>query len=128
MTTELTQPETCGSACETTKPEVFAKPQYTARETDGAYEVGVIMPGVGADRVDVNLEKDTLSITGRVKNDVPESWKVLHEEIANHDYRLVLELNFDYDDSGITAKVENGVLNLRLPIAEEAKPKSIEVS
>ena len=123
MTTELTSP----SCCETAEKETFAKPQYTARQTDDAYEVGVIMPGVGPDRVDVNLEKDVLSITGRVKNDVPETWKVVHEELVDHDYRLELELNFDFDGSGITAKVENGVLNLRLPVAEAAKPKSIEV-
>ena len=130
MTTEL---ETCNSgSCSTeTTPETthesFVKPQFTAKEVDGAYEVGVIMPGVSRDGVDVNLDKGVLTITGKVKRDVPETWRVLHRELTRDDYRLRLELNFEYDDGGITAKVEDGVLSLRLPVAEEAKPKEINV-
>lgn len=130
MTTELEtcKTETCNaeSTAEETN-ETYVKPQFTAKELEGAYEVGVIMPGVSRDGVDVNLDKGILTITGKVKRDVPETWRVLHRELTRHDYRLRLELNFEYDDSGITAKVEDGVLSLRLPVAEEAKPKEISV-
>ena len=127
MTTESSN---CASgACESTntKAERFVRPQYTVKQTDGAYEVGVVMPGVPRDGVDVELDKDVLSITGRVRRNVPEGWKVLHRELSDHDYRLELQLQFEFNGDGISAKVEDGVLSLRLPVSEAAKPKQIAV-
>ena len=127
MTTELKNCES--SSCSPAKAEStrFAKPQYTVKEGESAWEVGVVMPGVPRDGVDVSLDKDVLTITGKVRRDVPESWKVLHRELSEDDYRLELSLNFEFNGEGISAKVEDGVLSLRLPVAEAAKPKQITI-
>ncbi|MEM7014270.1 MAG: Hsp20/alpha crystallin family protein [Verrucomicrobiota bacterium] len=126
MTTELCQ----SNSCETVKPqrESYVRPQYTVKEGADAYEVGVVMPGVPRDGVDVELDKNELTIIGHVHRDVPESWKVLHEELSKSDYRLQLQLKFEFDGDGITAKVEDGVLSLRLPVSEAAKPKQIQIA
>ena len=122
MTNELTQ-TTNGSA----EVEEFFKPQYTTKHVDGAYELGILMPGVNREGVDVQLDGDVLTVTGRVNRNVPENWKVLHEEISKRNYRLRLELNFDFDGDGISARVEDGILNLRLPVTEQAKPRTIAI-
>lgn len=126
MTTEQCQSNTCDTA--EPKRESYVRPQYTVKDGDGIYEVGVVMPGVPRDGVDVELDKNELTITGHVRRDVPENWKVLHEELSKDDYRLQLQLKFDFDGDGITAKVEDGVLSLRLPVSEAAKPKQISIA
>lgn len=133
MTTETNtcQSNTCATppapARAEAKAKTYVKPQFTARETDGAYEVGVVMPGVPRDGVEVELDKDVLTIAGRTRKSVPEGWKVLHEELSKDDYRLQLSLKFEFDGDGITAKVEDGVLSLRLPVSKAAKPKTISI-
>ncbi len=107
--------------------EFFVRPRYSARHLDDAYEVRVEMPGTNRESVDVNLEKELVTITGTVVKTVPESWKVLHRETSGHNYRLQLQLHFDLDADGVTAKVDDGVLHLRLPMSEAAKPRMISV-
>lgn len=107
--------------------ETYVKPSYTSREVEGAYEVSVVMPGVNKEGLDVNLEGNVLTLTGRPNKHVPETWRVLHEELGRRNFRLRLELNFNFDGQGITAKVEDGVLTLRLPVTEAAKPRLIPV-
>ncbi|MFT5468780.1 MAG: HSP20 family protein [Verrucomicrobiales bacterium] len=131
MTSNLNTCESSSCSTQSEKTEAtqrFAKPQYTVKEGEDAWEVGVVMPGVSRDGVDVSLEKDVLTITGKANREIPESWKVLHQELATADYRLELHLNFEFNGEGISAKVEDGVLSLRFPVSEAAKPKQIAIA
>lgn len=127
MTTAAELEKKTDQAPAKTEREFFVRPRYTARQLDDAYEVSVEMPGVNKESVDVNLEKDTVTITGTVVNKAPDSWKLLHRETNGHNYRLQLQLNFDLNADSVTAKVENGVLKLRLPVSEAAKPRMISI-
>ena len=66
MSNELKQCETNETCTPVKSEESFVKPQYTVREGEGAWEVGVVMPGVRRDKVEVSLDKDVLTVTGRV--------------------------------------------------------------
>lgn len=107
--------------------EFFVRPRYASQQVEGGYEVRVEMPGVNRESVDVHLEKDTVTITGQRVSKAPEGWKLLHRESNGHDYRLQLHLNFDLDAEAVSAKVEDGVLRLRLPMSEAAKPRTISI-
>ena len=106
---------------------LFVKPSYESNRVDDEWEISVLMPGVKREHLSVSLEKDELTLVGRRSDEVPEDWRPLYEERVRADYRLRLQLNFDADPERITAHLEDGVLTLRLPENEAAKPRQIEV-
>lgn len=112
----------------TVESEHFVKPQYEVKNEEHAFELRVVMPGVGKNGVNISLEGDRLTITGTPHREVPETWRVLHEELSRAPYRLALQLHRDIDESGISAKVEDGILTTRLPLKEAAKPRVIAVN
>jgi len=124
---EVTTPETVER-----ENAVFAQPRYKARKLDDveAYEVAVVLPGVKKKGLEVSAEDGELSIIGRRTAWVPEDWRPVcgsAPEERPADYRLVLSLNVDIDSERISAKLEDGILTLRLPVSEASKPKLITV-
>lgn len=107
--------------------ENLRKPLYEVTSEADAFEVRVQMPGVPKDNVKVDLEEDVLSIRGERVAALPEGWKPLHRELSAQGYLLRLRLNTPVDEDKLTAGLENGVLTLRLPVKEAAKPRRIEV-
>jgi HSP20 family molecular chaperone IbpA len=59
---------------------------------------------------------------------VPEGLKVLHAEMREPHYRRVFTLSPELDASRIDANLKDGVLTLRLPRTEQAKPRRIDVT
>ncbi len=106
---------------------LFVKPSYESSRVDDEWQISVLMPGVKREHLSVSLEKAELTLVGRRSDEVPEGWRPLYEERVRADYRLRLQLNFDADAERITAHLEDGVLTLRLPENEAAKPRQIEV-
>jgi HSP20 family protein len=104
------------------------KPRYTTSGGDDAYVINVELPGVPKDAISIDLEKDVLTIQGTRKAPVPEAWKPLHRELNHLGYTLRLRLNAPVDDSKLTANFADGVLTVKLPIKEAAKPRRIEVN
>ena len=84
------------------------------------------MPGVNKQGLEVTVEGNELTIIGRRASDVPEG-ELCYCESPQADYRRVFELGPDVDTSRISAEMQQGVLKLRLPKSEKAKPKQIEV-
>jgi HSP20 family protein len=103
------------------------KPRYFVDGTQDAYEVRVELPGVAKDGVSVDLDQNILTVRAKRKASVPENWKTLHRELNDLDYLLRLKLNNQVDESKLSATLENGVLSLRLPVREAAKPRAIQV-
>jgi HSP20 family protein len=87
------------------------------------------MPGVSPDDVDVQLVDDTLHIEGRVSLAEYEGLAPLYTEYNVGDYvrRFTLPDGGRYDSEGIIARLTNGVLEIRLPKTERAKPRRIPV-
>lgn len=111
---------------------VFVQPRYKASKLDDveAYEVAVVLPGVNKKGLEVSAEDGELTIIGRRGAWVPEGWRPVcgsAPEERPADYRLVLSLNVDIDSERISAKLEDGILTLRLPVSEASKPKLIAV-
>jgi len=107
--------------------ESLRKPLYNVNGNAEAYEVRVEMPGVPKSGVKLDLEDNILTIRGERNTTVPEGMKALHRELSPLSYLLRLRLNTPVEEDKMTAKLEDGVLTLRLPLKEVAKPRQIPV-
>lgn len=108
--------------------ESLRKPRYNVTGTADAYEVRVEMPGVAKDGVKIDLDDNVLTLRGERTASVPEGLKTLHRELSPLSYLLRLRLNTPVNEDKMTAKIEDGVLVLSLPIKEVAKPRQIPVA
>lgn len=85
------------------------------------------MPGVDEKSVDITLEKNVLTIYGKVEPSILENHRLVSAEYSVGDYQRVFTLSDEVQREGIQASVRNGELRLVLPKAERMKTKKIEV-
>lgn len=86
------------------------------------------MPGVDESSVDVTLEKNVVTIYGRVPPEVPEGGAPVYMEYGIGDYERIFTLSDEIDREKIRATVKNGTLRLLLPKAEAVKTRKIQVT
>lgn len=85
------------------------------------------LPGVPKDKLSLHVEADTLTIEGEVVLDIPEGMEPSHAEVGLSRYRRVFTLSKELDSGKVGAEFAHGVLRLRIPKAEHAQPRKIEV-
>ena len=85
------------------------------------------LPGVPKGKLNLQVEADTLSIEGELALDMPEGMEATHAEVDLPRYRRVFTLSKELDAEKVSAELNQGVLKLRIPKAEHAQPRRIEV-
>jgi len=85
------------------------------------------LPGVSKDKLNLQLASESLIIEGDVDIPMPEGMESNHAEIRVPRYRRVFTLSRELDSEKATAELAHGVLKLRIPKAEHAQPRKIEV-
>ena len=85
------------------------------------------MPGVDEKSLDITLEKNVLTIYGKVDVYIPKDHRLILSEYGIGDYQRVFTLSEEIDRNKIQATVKNGVLKLVMPIAESAKTRKIPI-
>ena len=85
------------------------------------------LPGVPRDKLNVHVDADTLIIEGEMSLEVPRDMEATHVEVSLPRYRRVFTLSKELDAERLSAELKQGVLKLRLPKAEHAKPRRISV-
>jgi HSP20 family protein len=85
------------------------------------------LPGVPKDKLNLQVEGDTLTIEGEVSLSVPEGMEASHAEVSLPRYRRVFTLSKELDTGKVSAELNHGVLSLRIPKAEHAQPRRIEI-
>ncbi|MBL8384459.1 MAG: Hsp20/alpha crystallin family protein [Burkholderiales bacterium] len=85
------------------------------------------LPGVPKDKLALQVEADTLTIEGEVGLAMPRGMESTHAEVSVPRYRRVFTLSKELDTGKVAAELVNGVLRLRIPKAEHAQPRRIEV-
>lgn len=96
-------------------------------EQDDSLMVVMEIPSVERKDLDINVEKNLLSIEGRINFSKYDHLKPLYTEYNVGRFSRSFSLSNEIDQSGITARVEDGVLSLTLPKAKEATTRRIEV-
>jgi HSP20 family protein len=109
------------------KTERFVTPMASVSESGDSYLLKVEMPGVNKEGLEISIEKNELTIVGRRSLPTVEG-TVIHRESRSENFRRTFELDPSIDTSKISAKIEQGVLTLTLPKAEQVKPRKITVS
>lgn len=85
------------------------------------------LPGVNKDEVDLTVLGDTLTIAGEKKLPAEEGVTYIRHERPHGRFRRLIDMPYSTDQGKISATYKNGILTIRLPKAEEAKPKQITV-
>lgn len=106
---------------------VFA-PDVDIRETAEAFEILADIPGVDQKSLDIDLERNKLTIHGSQLNEgKADGMEAVYQEYRTGDYERSFTLGAMIDRDNVHATVSNGVLRLLLPKAKEAKPLKIKV-
>lgn len=105
----------------------FVVPAVNIHQDGDGYTLEVEMPGVSKGDVEVTFEDGKLTLTGRRKLAESDEHRI-YRESSGADYRRVFDLDPTIDSSAIEASIEQGVLTVRLPKAEAAKPRRIAVA
>ncbi len=85
------------------------------------------LPGVSRDGLSVGVEGETLTIEGAVSLGESAKLRDVYAEVRVARYRRSFVLGRDLDTGKIAASLKNGVLQLRIPKLEAAKPRRVPV-
>jgi HSP20 family molecular chaperone IbpA len=98
--------------------------------TEGKDELTVFadMAGVDPANIDIQFEKGTLTIHGRVDDRQSPETNFVGREFEVGDFLRTFQVSEAIDAKDIHAEYEDGVLILHLPKTEAAKPRRITVS
>ena len=96
-------------------------------ETNDAYVVQVVLPGVEADKVDIQVSGQQVTLKGNYAISTPEGARVLWGGLMSGDFAQSFALPGEIDPGKADANYENGILTVTVPKAEHVKPKSIKV-
>jgi HSP20 family molecular chaperone IbpA len=103
----------------TPRVEVFEDPEGITLRAD--------LPGVPKDKLELNVEGDSLRIEGEIALDAPEGLEAVYAEVRLARYRRAFTLSSELDSSRTDAQLRDGVLTLRIPKHAHAQPRRIEV-
>jgi HSP20 family protein len=101
-------------------------PEVNIFETRDGYVLEAEMPGVGKNGLEITLQGNEITITGRRVAGAVNGQAIFRER-ETADYRRVFELDPAIDTGKISASMEQGVLTLTLPKSERVKPRKITV-
>ena len=102
-------------------------PPVDVFEDAGGITLFADLPGVAKDKLNLQVEADMLTIEGEVTIPTPEGLEASYAEVGLPRYRRVFTLSKELDAGKVSAELANGVLKLRIPKAEHAKPRRIEI-
>ena len=103
-------------------------PPVDVIEDEVSITVTADLPGVAKENLAIRVDGDTLTIEAPVSLGEFQNIEPVYAEIRAAQYKRSFTLSRELDPSKIEAKLNNGVLRLRIPKGEEAKPRRIDVS
>ncbi len=107
-------------------PASTAMPMDLYREGD-VFVTQIDLPGVDPASIDVDVDDRTLTVRAERKDTAEGEQKWLVRERPTGTFARQLTLGYGVALDEISADYSDGVLSLRIPVAEEAKPRKIEV-
>jgi HSP20 family protein len=104
-----------------------AMPMDAYREDDH-FVVHFDLPGVDSSSIDLTVEKNVLTVSAERQWQPGEHHQVLASERLQGNFRRQLFLGEGLDTEHVEAGYDNGVLTVTIPVAEQAKPRKVEVA
>ena len=85
------------------------------------------LPGVPKDKLSLRVDADALTIEGEISLPTSQGMEATHAEVQLPRYRRAFTLGTELNHDAVAAEFRQGVLKLRIPKAEHAKPRKIEI-
>jgi len=86
------------------------------------------MPGVDPTILDISVIGDTLAISGKNEPEDTNGGGIYHRQERNYGYfKRILQLPFHVDAEKVEARYEKGILQIKLPRAEDDKPRKVMI-
>lgn len=107
-----------------------AFPAINLGSTPTSVEIYAFLPGVDAKALDIQIDKNLLTLQGERTLDLPGSddkTTVYAQERFSGKFKRVVTLPDDVDVDNVTAKYQDGVLRISILRREETLPKRIEI-
>ena len=94
------------------------------REEDDAYVLSALVPGIKSEELNIQVLEDVVRIQGEYETTENQ---YLVRELPSGSFNRTLRLPVPIDAEHVEADITNGILTLRLPKAESARPKQIKI-
>jgi HSP20 family protein len=124
---ETTEKKVLETTEETTWAGETYEPAVDIWESDQELVLMADVPGVRKDDVEINLDNDVLTISGRVTIDQYDGLRPMYGEYNVGNYYRRFSLGEVVDQTKISADIKDGVLKVTLPKREKAQPRRITV-
>jgi len=102
-------------------------PDVDIYETDQALVLVADVPGATGDHIELDLRDSQLSLAAPVQQ-LDKRWKPIYVEYEIGNYSRQFRLGQMFDEARISAQVKDGVLLVRVPKAQKAMPRKIQVN
>ena len=93
-----------------------------------SFDLFIDLPGVDRADIDVTVEGSTLTIKGERTFEIADDAQHLHAGRRHGSFHHTVELADDLDVDALTARTENGVLVISVPVIESPEPRKIDIS
>lgn len=110
---------------ETRSNERYIRPAVNIIEDEEGLVLTADIPGASKESLDVNVEKGILTISAPAQHTMPGTSAYREFELANYYRQFSIPESLDHEKAH--ADFVNGILTLRIPKAEVAKPKRISI-
>ncbi|MDM0032126.1 Hsp20/alpha crystallin family protein [Variovorax sp. J22P271] len=102
-------------------------PPVDVLEDENGISLYADLPGVSRDNLHIQVEGVTLTIDAEMNLKLPEGLQSSHTEVGAGRFHRTFTLSAELDAEKVNAELADGVLRLRIPKAEHAKPRRIEI-
>ena len=98
-------------------------------ESDFGLHFEVACTGLTKKDVQINIEGDVLRISyNKEKNETDNGYKYIHRGVAKRSFNLGYKISSKFNLPKSAAEMNDGLLEISIPFAQEAKPRSLEIN
>jgi HSP20 family protein len=107
--------------------EVIVRPPVDIYEDATGITLQADLPGVSRDRLNIQVDRNTLTMDGQAAIDMPEGMESLYADMRGIHFQRSFSLSNELEVDQINAQMKDGVLTLRVPKRAELQPRKIEI-
>ncbi|MES9837295.1 MAG: Hsp20/alpha crystallin family protein [Candidatus Thiodiazotropha sp.] len=108
-------------------PQRSIRPAVDIFEDESGITLKADLPGVTREGLDVQVDKETLSIDGKAEIEMPEAMQAVYADVRATRYQRSFSLSSELEGDKAEASLKDGVLSLRIPKREQYQPRKIEI-
>lgn len=118
----------CSESASAIKRVSTFRPAVDVIDDESAFKIIADVPGASAENIDLDFEKNVLTVTARVPGRAGDSHSALIREYEVGDFRRSFRFDESIDPEGATASLAHGVLTVTLPKSAATRKRRVQVS